>query len=49
VLDLLLAGHVGHQVDDAVAVAELIVVPGETKQECGGQLCAGFISLCVVG
>ena len=40
VLYLLLAGHVGHEVDDAVAVAELVVVPVETKQKCTrGQLC----------
>lgn len=29
---LLLGGHVGHQVTDTVAVAELIVVPGGNKK-----------------
>lgn len=28
---LLLGSHVGHQVADAVAVAELIVIPGEQR------------------
>ena len=37
-LHLLLAGHMGHQVNDAVAVAELIVVPGETGMQRSAML-----------